>query len=580
MMKIKKPTDFFLPDSRQAVFILLFLLGLALYYRTLFIQYFPWDDKATIAANPRIRDVFDLPLIWQTFNTRFLTGLSFAVNYALSGNTIFGFRLVNVLLHILNALLVYGWMGLTLKTPAFAASVLAARGKTLPLACAVIFLVHPLNTEAVNFITQRYVLLGAFFYLLTVILYLKFRLTQDPRYRWASLGTMIAAMFCKEFAFTIPLMLILVEGVLFGRKQMKKAFPFLLGLAIIPLTLGLTSPTTFPTARIAQLSQGLGQVDITRAGGAQVTRREYFLTQLSVLPTYLRLTVWPAGQNINYDYPVARYFSEPRTAVSALFLLLLAGVAVWTFKTHRYISLGVGWFFIALSVESSFIPIGHVIAEYRMYLALLGVIFPLAALLYLYVPARTRRGILIGLLIVLAVATVRRNEIWTSEIRLWEDTARQSARKPGVWENLGLAYLQARDERAGECFLKAIAISPQGSIAYLNMGSYYLWKKDFGRAMEYYEKAAALNPRDPEVYYRLGYLHGLLGSEKETAYYQRAIQLDPYYDEAYRMLAFAYIFRHDSVKARELIEKLNQLGQRDWVVELEKMVGELGKSGE
>ena len=90
----------------------------------------------------------------------------------------------------------------------------------------------------------------------------------------------------------------------------------------------------------------------------------------------------PINQNFDYDYPISNQVDN-KTALCGVFLLCLLAMAVVTYKSYRIVSFSILWFFIALSVESSFIPIGHVIAEYRLYLASVGFVFLVMALIYM-----------------------------------------------------------------------------------------------------------------------------------------------------------------------------------------------------
>ena len=121
-------------------------------------------------------------------------------------------------------------------------------------------------------------------------------------------------------------------------------------------------------------------IDITRAKGS-IGRKQYFLTELNVVRTYVRLLFLPVNQNFDYDYPLSHEM-DTKTLLSGVFLLCLLVLAVLTYRSYRIVSFGILWFFIALSVESSLIPIGHVIAEYRLYLASVGFVFLVTVLIY------------------------------------------------------------------------------------------------------------------------------------------------------------------------------------------------------
>jgi len=180
------------------ILIAIMLYGFALYFVPLHSASFYFDDISSIQDNEAIKKI-DIPKIFNAFNTRSLVGLSFALNYRWCGLHPAGYRLINLLIHCLNAFLVYllvksTWRGN--EWPAFFASML--------------FLCHPIQTEPVNYITQRFVLMGTLFYLASLCLYVKSLPCQPPGltrfYYFCSLTTAIAAMFCKEFTVTLPFM--------------------------------------------------------------------------------------------------------------------------------------------------------------------------------------------------------------------------------------------------------------------------------------------------------------------------------------------------------------------------------------
>ena len=264
------------------ILLAIILFGFVLYIPSLQSTSFYFDDNSCVKNNVVIRRI-DIPRIFNAFNTRFLVGLSFAFNYQLCDLHARGYRLVNLLIHCLNAFLVFLLVKSTLgalrrysspsgfrmmggvKWPAFFASML--------------FLCHPIQTEAVNFITQRFVLMGAFFYLLTLVLYIQYRCLFKKRYLAASMAFAVAAMFCKEFVVTLPFMLVLYDFYFLGTlnetlwKRARRLLPFFAIVLIVPLLLLRTPPETIGVANIASSrpahpgsSQRAGShIDITRA---------------------------------------------------------------------------------------------------------------------------------------------------------------------------------------------------------------------------------------------------------------------------------------------------------------------------
>jgi len=284
------------------VLLLLSILAILIYSNT-FSASFQLDDVTNIGDNLQIRNLSNLPLS----ESRYVGYLSFALNYHFGQRNVFGYHLVNLLIHITNGFLVYFFVLLLLRIPQpsltpHASPLTNASG--IALATALLFVVHPVQTQAVTYIVQRFASLAALFYLLTVLLYLKWRLTEPEnrhRFLWyaGALLSTILAMKTKEISFTLPLMLILIEVVFFGsptRKQWIALIPFLLTLLIIPLS---------HPGKIGELEAGFAK------GTTEISRLDYLFTQFRVILTYVRLLVLPIHQNVDYDYPISHSLLEP-----------------------------------------------------------------------------------------------------------------------------------------------------------------------------------------------------------------------------------------------------------------------------
>jgi tetratricopeptide (TPR) repeat protein len=523
------------PHIFQAGFLI--LLGLLVYANSATIPTFHYDDDLTILTNPAVRSLDPGP-IWQSFKTRFIPGMSFAVNYALAGYDAQAYHKVNVGLHVLTTLLVWAFLRQLLWLARRRRLIARRFSRWIPFLAAMVFLVHPVQTEPVNFVTQRYVLWAALFYMAALGLYLRWRMSGSRPAFCGALAACVAAMFCKEIAFSLPVMVMIVEIYFFRRPQeparrtFKRLAPFLLTMAIIPLTLATTTTDMPGTARVAQLRVGRdGQttgLDITRAASG-FSRKEYALTQLNVIRTYMRLLVWPVNQNLDYDYPVTRKLLNGPTLLS---LLLIAGLlygARYLYTRDRLVSFGIVWFFVTLAVESSVIPIAHVIAEYRLYLATMG--FALVAVIAISRLAKDAHGLRMTVFIwvaVLALAAHGRNEVWQSRRLLWEDTIEKSPFKVRPNVNLGKLYTQAgKLQEAAAFFHRAIQRAPddpRNTEAYTNLGVVFVKMGRLTQAIEMHQKAVALNPNDPIPYYNLSVAYYHLGDlAKEKEYYHKAV---------------------------------------------------------
>ena len=259
------------------IFPLLIITGLALYTISLPAG-FVFDDDLLILNNPAIGDLGNIPFIWKAFNTRFLTGLSLARDYSSGGLDPAHFRIVNILLHLATAILVYFFTKLIFTTPYCRSRRLTERKDTFAFFASMIFLVHPIQVESVVYISQRSTLLGGFFYVLSLVFYLKFRLTEKRRYFWGAFLATILGMFSKEMSFTIPLAIVICELFFFDQekkeigKTLRRLLPFIGLMAVIPLVLFMEGPYSILKVRT-----------IFTANDFDATR---FLPEINILRTY------------------------------------------------------------------------------------------------------------------------------------------------------------------------------------------------------------------------------------------------------------------------------------------------------
>ena len=488
-------------------FMAIICLGLALYYIPLHSTFFCLDDSIAIEHNQAIKQI-DVPKIFTVFNTRFLPGLTFALNYQWCALNPAGYRFINLLIHCFNAFLVYLLIKSTLTIFPARKTMLFCRLEWVAFLGSVLFLCHPIQTEPVNYITQRFVLMGAFFYLLTLYLYIQYRCRQQKTYMIACQAAAIAAMLCKEFAVTLPLMLVVYEFYFINSlnegmgKRLRRLTPFFIIALIVPLLLLRTPSQAVGVANIAG-------PNITMAHRG-IDRRPYFLTELNVVSTYVRLLFLPVNQNFDYDYPIS-YAIDGKTLMSGVFLLCLLAMAGITYNSCRIVSFSILWFFIALSVESSFIPIGNVIAEYRLYLASAGFVFLVMTVIYMKPENQKKFYMMAGIICVaFSLLTYQRNEVWKDGITLWNDTIRKSPHKARPYLNRGNYYLfkQGNLEGAMSDYNKSIEVDPNYIAAYCTLADLYFSEGKFNQAIMEYSKAIMI--KDPnylnkaDLYYNRG----------------------------------------------------------------------------
>lgn len=510
------------------VFLFFLLLG-GLVYSNSFHASFHFDDFPNILENPFIKDFSNFRDLRPS---RYVGLLTFALNYHFGKGEVFGYHAVNFCIHVANAFLVYHWIRLIFLTPRLRDF---PRERVFPvaLAAAALFLVHPIQTQAVTYIVQRFASLMTLFYLLALVGYLKWRLSEGEGRRktgWylVALFFTLLAMKTKENAFTILGTFPLLECVFFGfpgKRRLAKLIPFFLCLAVIPLSLWA-----------GKLKEGeFGYRDVLH-----ISVTDYLFTQFPVVLTYLRILFWPAGLNLDYDYPVYRSFLEPRVWIS---FLAIAGMIGWAAsalfaKRRNLFAFGLLWFFWTLSVESSFVPVGDVIFEHRLYLPSVGFFFGLAALLFqsAKTPASLRRRFCAmgAAVLALSFAAHERNKVWKNELTLWEDAAAKSPGKARTRLNLGVAYDRAgRLDEALREYDAALKLDPNNVETYNNLGVIFGRQGRLQEAMEQFEKALRLQPDHFGTHFNLGLAYKNLGMrEKAIAQMERVLQIKPDFDLA------------------------------------------------
>jgi tetratricopeptide (TPR) repeat protein len=534
-----------------------------LIYSNTFSAPFHFDDEPNIIENNKIKDLSNF---WPPSGTRYIGFLSFALNHHLGGLEVFGYHLVNIAVHITNGFFLWWLVLLTFKTPVMERAV----GRTQPkyfiaLTAALIFISHPVQTQVVTYITQRFTSLATLFYLLSLVLFVKWRLSRGTLKPGpqaviyvSSLVSAIVSMKTKEISFTLPFIIVLYEFSFFNDKTLKKRLsyltPFLLTLAIIPLTLfmqklGLNdgTPGVAETLRVKQIE------DLVT-----LSPHSYLVTQFRVIVTYIRLLLLPVHQNLDYDYPLSHSLFEPGVFFSFIFLLSVFSLAIYIFTRSRksgnvyalLTAFGFFWFFITLSVESSIIPIGDVINEHRIYLPSIGGVIAFGAGVFYVLdnvkikisPLHATAILLLFTALPLSIATYKRNFIWSDEVKLWEDVVRKSPDKVRGHLNLGVAY-GGKDQYdlAMREYVSVLKLQHDNSDAHFNIGTIYEKKGRIDEAIEEYKVALMLDPGYVDAHYNLGLVYDKQDRLNEAIEeYISALIVKPDFSDAHYNLGNAY----------------------------------------
>ena len=513
---------------RNFLFISIIILVTLIIYMPGLSAPFVFDDIGGIVNNQSIKNVAALNRIWQAGTTRFVTNLSFAANYHLSGLHLFEWHLTNLTIHLLTVITLYFFV---LKI---------SKNSLISFLSAFTFAVHPIDTQAVTYIVQRAASLATLFYLLTLYFYLK---SADNRiYLAVSILFAILAFYSKEISFTLPLSILLTDIFLIKRSKHKihRLLFFFLFLALLILTVTIqTGLIKTPRNTLTTITQTTGQ------HSSKISRWEYLISEISVIGLYLKLLIFPVNQNFDYDLPQKIALSSASTLISLIpitFLLLFAFL-----KKNKYplLCYSIFLFFTTLLVESSVFPIEDLAFEYRLYLPMLGFSIAAGYLLYQIITIYNKKSslkILIFILFtLLSFLTFQRNQVLSSEISLWSDTAGKSPDKPRVRMSLAAAYTkQGRLNAAIKEYENLLTLDPlHKNLAYNNLGLIYLNLKNKDKAEEYFKQALNEDPKDIVAANNLANLVYQNGNKEEAiSQYNKIIEISPGNLEAHRSLAY------------------------------------------
>jgi len=532
----------------------LLLLAIGYVYAGIIDGPFVFDDHNAIVQNRAIQiEQFDTQALAQIASesylpTRFFANLTFALNYLTSGLETRSYHTVNIVIHALNAILVYLFLGQLLRSRPELVKAHVLRW--LPLLAAALWALHPIQTQAVSYVVQRMAELAFFFYLLSLVLYLAARRANTKRPRGALLSLAVLsgllALLNKENAATLPLAILLVEWFFLQQADwqwLKKRFWVLLGAAAILLFAGL----------IYTGGNLVGHV-LDGYQGRSFDLQERLLTQPRVILHYLYLWFVPLPGNfvLDYDFRLSTGLLSPLTTLPAvLFILVAVGLALRYAARFPLPALSVLWLFLSQTIESSIIPL-EIIFEHRMYLPSVGVAL-LCALAILSIPYRHASAAIVLLVLpALASSTQARNQVWTDTLLLWQDSATKSPSSPRALAQLGKVLMdRGRWSEAVSALKKALALDPGNYKIHLNLAAVYANMSEPDLAEKHLLEARTIRPDSIAVLYNLSHFARQKDRWRESkAYLQQILDADPKQPLAHDLMALTYERWHNNTKTR------------------------------
>ncbi len=482
------------------------LVGGGLYWGAL-NNPFHYDDLHSIRHNPHIRSLANIPTFFVDLHTfsseragtmfRPLLLCSYALNYALHGEWVGGYRLFNLVLHVSCAFLawrmVWVWGG--------------KRGMAYVVGG--MFLLHPLAAEPVNYISSRSDMLSAFF----VLLALQCIPAGAGARSWKVLAPYLCGLLVKSVAIVLPGLALLGLGGDW-RRRIHDYWGLFAGMGALALVyIGVIFANRF-------LSSSLAKAPRTFDVNAW--------TQVKAWVYALWMAVVPVHLSVDHLFVEARSFGDIAVLCAGGLLLSLFAIGIYNYR--RWLGMGLLWWFIALA-PYAFIPLNIMVSERRIYLASVGLMLVMGWSLWVFLQRRAvaAGAVLAAVAVFFVVLVSVRNGVWASDISLWEDALREGAIQPRARVNLALAY--GRDGRWDDAHAQleeALRQSPDFADAWVELGNIEHQMGRLDAAQQAYERAIGAQSWLAGAHYNLGNIQlakgDAVGAVKS---YERALELNP-----------------------------------------------------
>jgi len=496
---------------------------------------FVFDDNVAIVTNPTLRHLDHVSQVLSppshsgnTVSGRPIVNLSLAINYAISLDRVWSYHVVNILIHCVNACLLFGILQATFR--------LIKKGylESLAIWIAMLWAIHPLQTESVTYVVQRAESLMTLFYLLTLYAFIRSNQTTYSRlWLFISVIACAAGMATKEVMVSAPFIVIAYDRT-FISGTFKEAFR-----RYTRYYLCLAS-TWIILVDLVATTQGRGHTVGFNLG---IPLNLYIFIQGKAIALYLYKAAWP--NPLVFDYGPARPDMIKGAFIPSLFILFILALSVWAFTRKRFEVRAFGFlgisFFGILSASSSFVPIAsEAMAEHRMYLGLATFITVLAIGVYQLILHRSW-VVFVGLSLVYLILTYRRNEVYHSALNIWENTVKYCPDNPRAHFNYAVELSRdaASNPKAIQEYEIALHLDPNYAQACSNLGAVLV--KNPARLNEglgFLRKAVLLDPEDPQAQYNLGAeLAKYPDRQSEALFHEReALRFSPDFAEAHNGL--------------------------------------------
>lgn len=525
----------------------LLIVGLIiLAYANTFNVPFIFDDRINILDNSTIRSVWPP---WSAFYAMPGTGLAgrpvvnftLALNYAISAEKVWSYHVLNLIIHIMAALTLFGIVRRLLRSVRFNEKY-GHFATSLALGCALLWGLHPIQTQAVTYVSQRFEsLMGLFFFLTFYCAIRGWQSSSVGVWHSCAIIAFLLGVGSKEVIVVAPFVLLVCDMIFFHftiKEVIRRSWFLYTGLSIGLAFLGLL------VAMGGILATGTTKVSFTPA--------QYWLTQAQVILHYVRLTLWPDSLCLDYDWPIAGI----RNALpSVIILFMVLAVSVWLcFKRHPAGFLA-AWFF-AILAPTSCVPLIDPAWDYRMYLPSVALVILVTGGIYQlgnlasahcsadadfwqHLSKKIFGYTMMFLVLLMGILTYSRNLDYQTDISIWADTVGKRPQNARAHKNLGVALMEAgklceaighlrqginlKSQNIDPALIKATLVNP-----YKNLGVVYLRLGNWRTAENYFRNVLVLEPNDAVAHSHLGFALYMQGqSGKAFFHLQKALFLRP-----------------------------------------------------
>jgi Tfp pilus assembly protein PilF len=526
---------------------IILLLTTMVYANSIHNDFTNWDDLSLVVENPAIRslsidnliEIFT-PKAGKTYQP--VRVLSYAIDYYLWKLNPLGYHLGNIVLHGFSAVILYFLLASLLNQIRSESSLESNR--IIALLASLLFAVHPVNVEAVTWISSRKYGLLAFFYFSSLYFYSKH--SEKGRYHRIyyalSVVSYVLSLLSSPFSVTLPAILFLYDYCRIRdinpyniiKSRLLSYLPYIV-LSISQFVILWNSFTTTPGPAPAIKSHEINNIFYT------------FLTMLRVLYDYMKNLIFPFWLNNMYVDHTSTSLLEYKVILSLLVISLLIGILFFQVRAGYKVNLFcLGWFVFTWLPVSNIIPISTKMADRYLYLPAVGLFLLFSLAVYntshRWFSRKAKQLVTVPLIAFLvfslAYLSIDRNRVWANSQTLWEDSLRKA---PAYWVphmNLGLTMAQqGRIEEALSYYRESLRLNPNSVHTHNNLGVVLLERGQIGDAIGHFVAALRLKSDYAETHNNLGVAMFRQGQfDRATAHYREALRLDPDFGKAHNNL--------------------------------------------